>query len=307
MFFTTESVETLSSSLCMRQPANISTTLLTLFLFVLSLAGCQAKPARYDLRGKVLLKNQDANEITVDHEDIPGFMSAMAMPYKAKGAGSLDVEPGDKITATVVVSGNGKEYWLEQVRVIDSSGRKVAQALARPNALVPGSPVPDVPLTNQDGRTIRFKDFTGKALLINFIYTRCPLPEFCPRLSNQFSTIREHLAKTPAVRDKAHLLSISIDPKNDTAAMLRKYGLSYLDNDPTHFSQWEFAFTSPSNLRNLADSFGLEYFEDNEQIVHSINIVLVAPEGTVSQYWGQNATAAQLEAALRESVMTSQP
>jgi protein SCO1/2 len=286
----------------MRHPANISITLVTLSLFALSLAGCQAKPKRYDLRGKVLLKNHDANEITVDHQDIPGFMSAMAMPYKVKGAGSLDVQPGDKITATVVVSGNGTEYWLEQVRVIDSSGRKAAQALARPNALPPGSPVPDLALTNQDGRNIRLKDFTGKALLINFIYTRCPLPEFCPRLSNQFSTIRENLAKTPAVRDKTHLLSISIDPKNDTAAVLRKYGLSYMDNDPTHFSQWEFAFTSPANLRKFADLFGLEYLDDNGQIIHSVSVILVGPDGTISQYWGQNATTAQLEAALRESV-----
>ena len=113
----------------MRHPANISITLVTLSLFALSLAGCQAKPKRYDLRGKVLLKNHDANEITVDHQDIPGFMSAMAMPYKVKGAGSLDVQPGDKITATVVVSGNGREYWLEQVRVIDSSGQKSSASL----------------------------------------------------------------------------------------------------------------------------------------------------------------------------------
>ena len=140
MFFTTESVETLSSS--------TNATACKHFLdspFCVGSAGCQAKPARYDLRGKVLLKNEDANEITVDHEDIPGFMLAMAMPYKVKVGGSLDVEPGDKITATVVVGGNHKEYWLEQVRVIDSSGRKVAQALARPMHSYRGPPVPDVP------------------------------------------------------------------------------------------------------------------------------------------------------------------
>ncbi len=126
----------------MRHPANISITLVTLSLFALSLAGCQAKPKRYDLRGKVLLKNHDANEITVDHEDIPGFMSAMAMPYKVKGAGSLDVEPGDKITATVVVSGNGTEYWLEQVRVIDSSGQKSGTSLGTAQRTLAGVPSP---------------------------------------------------------------------------------------------------------------------------------------------------------------------
>ena len=80
-----------------------------------------------------------------------------------------------------------------------------------------------------------------------------------------------------------------------------------MDNDPTHFSQWEFAFTSPANLRKLADLFGLAYFDDNEQIIHSVNIILVGPDGTISQYWGQNATAAQLEAALRDSVGTTGP
>jgi protein SCO1/2 len=270
---------------------------------VLTFSGCQAKAKRYSLRGQIVAKNMSANEITVDHADIPGFMSAMTMPYKVKDVTELSIlEPGDKIGAEVIVSADGTEYWLEEIRIVDSSGRKGARAPARPRGLNIGDRVPDVPLVNQNGKTFRLKDFLGKAVLVTFVYTRCPLPEFCPRLSSQFSTIRENLAKTPNAYSKVHLLSISIDPKHDTAQVLRKYGLSYLDNDPSGFSHWDFAFTSPDDLRKLADAFGLQYFEENAQIVHSMNILLIAPEGTVAAYWGQDATTAQLETALREQV-----
>lgn len=276
-------------------------SLITLALIMI-FAGCQPKTRRYSLRGQVVVKNTDTAEITVDHEDIPGFMAAMTMPYKVKNLTVMNaVEPGDKITAQVIVAGGGTEYWLDDLRVIDRSGRQAARARTRPHQLKIGERVPDISLTNQNGKTIRASGFRGKALLVNFIYTRCPLPEFCPRLSSQFSTIRENLAKTPSTYGKIHLLSISIDPRHDTAAVLRKYGLSYLDNDPEGFSHWDFALTAPANLHEIADAFGLQYFENNDQIVHSINIVLIAPGGTIADFWGQDATTAQLEAALRET------
>ena len=266
--------------------------------FVMS-AASETKIRRYNLLGEVQSKNPSTNEITVKHGNIPGFMPAMTMPYKVKNPAVMqEIQPGDKIAAVVVVSGD--DYWLENVRITDRSGRKTAKVPAPPHLLAVGEPVPDLPMTNQDGKTIRFRDFRGKALLVTFIYTRCPMPNFCPRLSSQFARIHEDLKKTPEDYARTHLLTISFDPKYDTAAVLRRYGLAYLDNDAKGFAHWDFAFTRPGDLRQLANAFGLEYVEEDNQITHTMDIVLIAPDGTVAKYWSTEWTAAELEAGLRQ-------
>ena len=230
----------------------------------------------------------------------------MTMPYKVKDPTTVqEVEPGDKITAEVVVVNDGSDYWLENVRITESSGRKSESAPPSVQRLNVGEHVPDLPLVNQDGKTIHLGDFKGKALLVTFVYTRCPLPNFCPRLSSQFAKIHDDLAKTPDDYRKTHLLTITFDPKYDTAPVLRKYGLAYLDNDPSGFGYWDFAYTTPTDLRKLADAFGLMYIEQDNQISHSMNIVLIAPDGTVAKYWSQDWTTSELEDALRRQEGTA--
>ena len=271
-------------------------------------AACQHGARRYQLRGQVMDKNVATNEITVDHEDIPGFMQAMTMPYKVKDSAVVqEVEPGDKIAAEIVVANNGNDYWLEDVRITDESGRKTTKAPAPAQRLAAGERVPNLPLINQDGKTIHLDDFEGKAVLLTFIYTRCPMPNFCPRLSSQFARIHDNLEKTPEAYAKTHLLTVSFDPKYDTAPVLRRYGLAYLDNDASGFAQWDFASAGPSDLRKLADAFGLVYFEQGNQIAHSMDIVLISPEGTIVKYWSNEWTTAELEADLRQQAARTTP
>jgi protein SCO1/2 len=264
------------------------------------LSGCQSKTKHFDLKGQVLDKKPATNEITVNHEDIPGFMSAMTMSYSVRDKnGFQQVEPGDVIAADVITAKNGNEYWLENIRITDASGRKTIKP-GTVHRLDIGERVPDVSLVNQDGKSFRLDDFKGKAVLITFIYTRCPMPTFCPRLSGQFAKIQDDLAKTPVDFAKTHLVTISFDPKYDTPPVLRKYGLAYLDNDPAGFSHWDFASTNAGDLRKIADAFGLEYFEEDNQIAHSMVIVLMSPEGTVAKYWSTEWTTVELEDALRQ-------
>jgi len=271
-------------------------------------AACQHGARRYQLRGQVMDKNVATNEITVDHEDIPGFMQAMTMPYKVKDSAVVqEVEPGDKIAAEIVVANNGNDYWLEDVRITDESGRKTTKAPAPAQRLAAGERVPNLPLINQDGKTIHLDDFEGKAVLLTFIYTRCPMPNFCPRLSSQFARIHDNLEKTPEAYAKTHLLTVSFDPKYDTAPVLRRYGLAYLDNDASGFAQWDFASAGPSDLRKLANAFGLVYFEQGNQIAHSMDIVLISPEGTIVKYWSYEWTTAELEADLRQQAARTTP
>ncbi len=264
-------------------------------------AGCN-RVRKYPLQGEVVGKNAATNEITVKHGDIPGFMPAMAMPYRVKDPAVVqELQPGDKIAAEVVVGKDPSDYWLEDVRITDESGRGQAKPPAAPHMLMPGQRVPDVALINQDGRTIHLSDFAGKALLVTFIYTRCPMPNFCPRLSSQFARMHDELKKNPGDYGKTHLLTISFDPKYDTPAVLRKYGLAYLDGDESGFSHWDFASANATDLGHLAQAFGLQYEEQDNQISHNMSIVLIAPDGTVAQFWSTDWTWTDLMEGMRNA------
>jgi protein SCO1/2 len=278
---------------------------LLLFLATLVICfGCQDSPKHYSLRGQVLTKDLDTKQLTVNGDAIPGFMAAMAMPYPVKDLqGLTDVQPGDKVTADVVVQ-SSDNYWLEHVVITDKSGRGSVSATA-PHELLPGQAVPDVPLINQDGNTIHLAQFKGQAVLLTFIYTRCPLPTFCPLISSEFAAIHKEMAKSPATLRKTHLLSISLDPTYDTPPVLRKYGLAYLQDDPGGFRHWDFVSTAPADLQTLAAAFGLEYFEQDNQISHSMSTVLVGPDGTVAKSWpGNEWKTSDVTAALRQSIST---
>lgn len=273
-----------------------------LVLLCAAMTACRSGNKRYHLHGEVLDKDVATSEITVKHEDIPGFMPAMTMPYKVKDPNVVQgLEPGDEIAADVVVANGGDDYWLEDIRISKEAPRQATIAPAAAQRLEIGQQVPDLPLTNQDGKTIHFRDFKGKAVLLTFIYTRCPMPNFCPRLSSQFAAIHDDFLKSTDAARKTHLLTVTFDPKYDKAPVLRKYGLAYLDNNPAGFAHWDFAFTDPGDLRKLADAFGLKYFEGAGQISHTMDIVLIAPDGTVAKYWATEWTKAELENALMKS------
>ena len=278
---------------------------LALALMLLVSLACSHRKT-YPLQGEVRGKDLTTNEVTVNHGDIPGFMPAMTMPYKVNNRAMLqELQPGDKIAAEIVVSQDGNNYWLEDVRITDESRRGKVQEPTGPRMLMPGERVLDVPVVNQDGRLIRLTDFHGKALLITFIYTRCPMPNFCPRLSSQFARIHDELKKSPGEYAKTHLLTISFDPDYDTPAILRKYGLAYLDGDETGFSHWDFASVNAKDLSPLAESLGLQYERQDNQIAHTMNIVLVAPDGTVRQYWSTEWTWTDLVKSMRHAIHDS--
>ena len=275
--------------------------LLLALLLAAVLVGCN-RTKRYAMQGDVVAKDSTANEITVSTGNIPGFMEAMTMSYRVNDPVIVrEVEPGDKISAEVVVGSDRSDYWLENVRITDKAGRGKIKLPVGSKMLPPGTLAPKVTLVNQDGRKIHFDDFKGKAVLVTFIYTRCPMPEFCPRLSSEFARIQNELKKTPDDYSKTHLLTISFDPKYDTPAVLRKYGLNYLDGDKNGFSHWDFASTNPDDMHRLAESFGLEYGGDENQITHSMVIVLIAPNGRVSNYWSTDWTWTELIASLQHT------
>ncbi len=250
----------------------------------------------------MLAKSDSAQQLTVTHGAIPGFMAAMTMPYAVKDPrGFQEIQPGDLITADLVVAG-ANDYWLERLSIKSAAGRGSVSSVPA-HVLLPGERVPDLKFTNEDGKTIRLSRFRGKAVLITFIYTRCPFPTFCPLVSSKFAAIHKALSKVPAEYEATHLLSISLDPAYDIPPIMRTYGLNYLANDPRGFEHWDFVSTTPDDLNAVATAFGLEYFPQANLVPHSMNTILLATDGTVSRYWpGTDWNTSEVISALRQAI-----
>ncbi len=268
------------------------------FFFVLliggfALSGCGAKSAgavrRYPLKGKVVSVDRAGMKVVVDHEDIPGLMPAMEMPFPLKEPDVLrSIEGGDEIQATLVVDDSG--YRLEQPFITKAlPGGASPSAAAGPTEPQPGVEVPDFKLVNQDGKPTKLRKSPDKAVLLTFIFTRCPQPDYCPLISSNFAEINRELEKDPALRDRVRLLSVTIDPAYDTPKVLRSYGGGYTEKYGTEtFERWEFATGDPEEIRKLATFFGLAYKEEKEQIVHSLRTALVGADGRLVKVYRGN-------------------
>ncbi len=260
------------------------------------LLNCSRTPEkRFEMKGKVVSVDTTQRQAMIDHEKIPGFMDAMTMPFNIGDDWALEVlAPGQSIEATLVVKGD--RSWIERIRISqgDSSGT-AGTAKAMPQI---GEEVPDFQLINQDGKQIRLSQFRGSPLLLTFVYTRCPLPDFCPRTSSNFSEVYRGLISNSQSGRGPHLLTISFDTDHDTPAVLREYARRYM-NPPDH-EIWEFATGSPEDIRKITGYFGLIYREESGQFAHTLVTALIGSDGKIRQlYQGNRWTPSQVLAELR--------
>ncbi len=264
-------------------------TILLSLALIAGASSCWRKSAnekRFDFKGKVMAVEPDKHLVTVSHEAINDFMPSMTMPFAVPDESSLQIlAAGDEITATLVV--DGSQSWLENLIITKQSTE--ASPLTGVSEAKEGDEVPNYLLVNQDGKDIRINNYRGKALLLTFIYTRCPLPEYCNLMSTNFAQIDRQLKQQPAVYDRTHLLSISIDPEYDTPKVLRSYGAAQTERyqDET-FTHWEFASGTEDEVKGIAQFFGLRYFAENNQIVHGLRTVVISPAGKVVKVYRDN-------------------
>ena len=260
-------------------------------LAMLSLSGCRrdtSNAKRYEFKGHVMSVEKDKHLVTVSHEEIKGFMDAMTMPFMVRDDWVFDqAAPGDEITATLVV--DGTESWLENVIIIKSNAEPGSRASPGAVGGNEGDEVPDFALVNQNNHPIRTGQYKGKTLLLTFIYTRCPIPEYCTLMSNNFAHIDQELQKQPELYEKTRLLSISIDPEYDTPAVLRSYGASHTGRygDET-FSHWTFATGTKEQVKEVAQFFGLQYYPEKDQIIHGLRTAIIAPDGKIHKIYRGN-------------------
>jgi protein SCO1 len=257
-------------------------------LLLVSMACRSPRPAstqRYEIAGKVVSFDRAKHKVTISHGDIAGYMEGMTMPFTIKDDWVYDaLTPGADIKGTLVVE-NGVT-WIENTQVTSPATSESAASEHPGNEPVAGTVVPDFALVNQDGARTNIESYRGRVLLLTFIYTRCPLPDFCPLMTTNFSEVNRKLMDDPTLASKTHLLTITIDPAHDTPKVMKDYGSRTAGLQK--FDHWEFATGSADQVREIAQFFGLSYWPDKDQVVHSLRTALVGPDGKVVKLYRGN-------------------
>lgn len=260
------------------------------WLFVslsLLLLGCQ--PSRtFSGIGRVVGFGDDQQTVFINHGDIEGLMPAMTMPFAVQDSSALAaLEMGDAVRFDLHVT--PRTSWIAAITRIplDSlplalQGTPVQSPLLAEGALALGDPVPDFSFLDQTGAVDSLAAFRGRAVLLTFIYTRCPLPDYCPLLSQQFRVLQPRLREQFGA--DVHLLSLSFDPAYDTPAVLRAYGERYT----RRFDNWTLAAVLPDQMDDALKAFGMFVTGDDLELIHNLMTVLIDAEGQVQAYWRGN-------------------
>ncbi|MGH9721466.1 MAG: SCO family protein [Bryobacteraceae bacterium] len=240
----------------------------------------------YPANGIVLRVDSAAREVVISHRPIAGYMDAMVMPFRVRDARELDgLRPGTEVGFELVV-GNGKSE-VRKLRVrrvaldVPLSGQRDKVAI--------GAAMPDFALTDQMGRTVRLSDFRGKVVAVNFIYTRCPLPDVCPRLSANFARVQARFAARMP-RDLV-LLSITLDPGYDTPTTLLEYARIWKANPDA----WRLLTGSQAAIEGVAARFGMHFWPEEGLITHTSQTAIIGRDGKLAAaIEGSNYMAKQL-------------
>jgi len=266
-------------------------------------AACSAPDRHeYTLQGQVLSIAADHKEANIKHEDIAGFMPAMTMPYKVRDPQQYaSLAPGDLITATLVVVSN--EAYLKDVRKVGSAPLAQPEGAA-PSAssgfelLKPGEAVPNTVFIDQDNKVRDFASFKDSVVLITFIYTKCPMPDFCPLMDRNFKTIQARLEKDPALKN-VHLVSVSFDPVSDTPQVLKMHA-GALGADP---KRWTFLTGHRDDIDQFAMRFGVSISRDMTDvtnITHNLRTAIIDRQGLlVKSYTGNEWKPDEIMADLK--------
>jgi protein SCO1/2 len=258
----------------------------------------------FTLQGQVLSIEPAKKYITVKHEEIKGFMPAMTMPYEVRDEKVLDgLKPGDLVKATLVVISNGA-YLSIILKVGEAPLEKPPAEAPMPSAssgfelLKPGDAVPDGKFLDQDGKKRHFGEFKGSRVALTFIYTKCPLPTFCPLMDRHFAAIQKTL-KADATLKGVHLVTVSFDPATDTPAVLKAHAKT-LDADLT---RWTFLTGDRDDVDQFAARFGVSISRaqnDARDITHNLRTAIINADGTLARvYVGNDWTPEQVVADLK--------
>lgn len=244
----------------------------------------------FEVRGQVRSVDAAGKIIRIKHEEIPDYMPAMTMPFTVKDAVLLNgLSVGDSVQFQLAVTDD--DSWIARIEKIESDSPAPSAAADPSSASLQdreaervqiGEVVPDFKLVDQNGHPVSLSDFRGKAVVLDFIYTRCPLPNYCPLLSRNFADLEKRLSKEFA--GKFQLLSISMDSEFDTPTVLKEYASRY-DANP---GDWTFATGDAGQIDTAARLMGLYYVRENGIISHDLRTALIGPDGRLIHLWKSN-------------------
>ncbi|MEO8358759.1 MAG: SCO family protein [Vicinamibacteria bacterium] len=270
--------------------------LVVAFAFQAFACGPSDGAKRYPLTGKVEGVDLVDKEVLVAHEDIKDFMPAMTMPFRMpppqgllagfRGMKIERIRRGDVISATLAVKEN--ESWIENVEVIRYEP-PLDMPAPPPKQSKVGERVHDFALIDQDNKPVTLADYKGHVLALTFIYTRCPLPEFCPRIMKNFQELDKAIEGVPSLRDNARLLSVSFDVEFDRPDVLNAFGSAFVtDRGQGPFARWKLATGTKEEIDQLGRFFGLIFFKEGSQFSHSLVTVIIGPDGKLVREFSGN-------------------
>jgi protein SCO1/2 len=269
------------------------------------LSGREATNVRmFVAKGTVTELKPDGRTVVIRHEAISNYMGTMTMPFKVKTPEELaGLQRGDAISFQLHVTES--ESWVEHIAKIGTVSLPPIQTPTNPPAVRPNHPLLDYRFTNELGQAVSLNDFHGQALAITFFFTRCPLPDYCPRLSKNFRAAQQKLESLPGAPANWHLLSISFDTEFDSPPMLKAYGNSY-QYDPKH---WSFLTGPADKIGELARQSGVSYQYEAGTFNHDFRTLIIDAAGHLQMIFPTSGDLCDQIVAeiLKAAAVTNQP
>lgn len=240
----------------------------------------------FETRGIIRALPEEGRTLVVRHEEIPGYMPKMTMELNVRDTNELrGLVRDDEITFRLVATAD--THWIENIQRV---GHVASEPEApRTNRIVielrPGDALPDAQMTAEDGRRIRFSDFRGHAVAFTFMFTRCPLPDFCPRMGGHFARTRDLLRANTNAPTNWQLLSLSFDPEFDQPAVLAAYARTYRGTDT---NRWLYAVATPELLATLAPQLDFMFARDAGGFSHNLRTVVLDTQGRIARQFDGN-------------------
>lgn len=265
----------------------------------------------YQLVGVVKRVSPEAGQVVIAHEAMPGFMNAMTMPFSLKDRDLLsEMVAGDEVEGSLRVEKAGgvvKDYELVDLvvtrpaspppRVLSLSSKGLTLTEA-PKRLETGQAVPDFTVTTQEGRPLKLSELRGRVVVLTFIYTRCPLPDFCPLMDRKMGELAGKVETSPRLSDQVRLLSVSFDPEHDTPEVLAKHARVQGAQPPL----WTFAVATHDELAKVAAPLGLTYGPTSNEIIHNLCMAVIDREGRLARLDVGNSVRSASTSDLLQSI-----
>jgi protein SCO1 len=223
--------------------------------------------------GLVVAVDQEQRRVTISHREIPGYMPAMSMPFAVMKSENLpQLSPGNRITFELVLGEEGIK--IRHIKVIERTALPGEAFADKPleNEVLTGEAMPAITGVDQDGRPFDSSALRGHVVVVDFIYTRCPMADACPRLSAHFAYLQKQLS------ERVELVSVTLDPQWDKPAVLADYSKRWAANT----AHWHFITGERSQMRRVAERFGVRYWVEEDSITHTSSVGIITPDGRLA-------------------------